>query len=118
MRKLFLTISTTLLLYSAIAQNKRPIQDIMLSTYSYPYKISHLKFTSQHQDLTMAYMDIQPQKANGETVVLFHGKNFNGAYWQQTIESLTKEGYRVVVPDQIGFGKSSKPIGYQFTFHP
>lgn len=35
---------------------------------------------------------------------------------ETTIEALSKEGYRVIVPDQIGFGKSSKPIGYQFTF--
>lgn len=64
----------------------------------------------------MAYMDVQPAYHNGKTVVLLHGKNFNGAYWKTTIDALTKEGYRVIVPDQIGFGKSSKPIGYQFTF--
>src|SRR5690606_862478 len=45
-----------------------------------------------------------------------HGKNFNGAYWKTTIQALTKEGYRVIVPDQVGFGKSSKPENYQFTF--
>ena len=64
----------------------------------------------------MAYMDIKPNKANGKTVVLLHGKNFNGAYWKTTIQALTKEGYRVIVPDQIGFGKSSKPTEYQFSF--
>jgi hypothetical protein len=30
----------------------------------------------------MAYMDVQPEKANGKTIVLLHGKNFNGAYWE------------------------------------
>lgn len=49
-------------------------------------------------------------------MVLLHGKNFNGAYWKTTIQALSKEGYRVVVPDQIGFGKSSKPTDYQFSF--
>src|SRR6202012_1277662 len=29
---------------------------------------------------------------------------------------LVNEGLRVIAPDQIGFGKSSKPHGYQFTF--
>ena len=61
-------------------------------------------------------MDIHPQKPNGKVVVLLHGKNFNGAYWKTTVDALTQDGYRVVVPDQVGFGKSSKPIGYQFTF--
>ena len=97
------------------AQN-RPVLDIMLTNYDYPYDVHFLNFKSQNQDLKMAYMDIKPEKANGKTVVLLHGKNFNGAYWKTTIQALTKEGFRVVVPDQIGFGKSSKPIEYQFSF--
>ena len=47
--------------------------------------------------------------------LFFHGKNFWGAYWDETIAALTAAGYRVVVPDQIGFGRSSKPnIHYSF----
>ena len=98
------------------AQENRPVLDIMLTNYEYPYKVSFLNLKSQNQDLKMAYMDVKPQKANGKTVVLLHGKNFNGAYWKTTVEALTKEGFRVIVPDQIGFGKSSKPTDYQFTF--
>ena len=66
----------------------------------------------------MACMDVQPDPgpANGRTVVLFHSKNFFGAYWEPTIEVLRKAGYRVVVPDQIGFGKSSKPDA-PYSFH-
>ena len=63
----------------------------------------------------MAYMDVKPTKANGEAVILFHGKNFNGFYWKDVIPFLTEAGYRVIVPDQIGWGKSSKPnIHYSF----
>jgi proline iminopeptidase len=40
---------------------------------------------------------------------LLHGRNFPSSYWEPTIKALTAAGYRVVVPDQIGFGKSSKP---------
>lgn len=100
----------------AFGQDQRPVLDIMLTNYQYPYDVHFLNFKSQNQDLKMAYMDIQPEKPNSKTVVLLHGKNFNGAYWKTTVEALAKEGYRVIVPDQIGFGKSSKPIGYQFTF--
>ncbi|WP_187774879.1 alpha/beta fold hydrolase [Pedobacter sp. BS3] len=99
----------------AMAQ-QRPVLDIMLTNYEYPYEVHYLNFKSQNEALKMAYMDINPEKPNGKTIVLLHGKNFNGAYWKTTIEALTKEGYRVVVPDQIGFGKSSKPTDYQFTF--
>lgn len=100
----------------AFGQDQRPVLDIMLTNYQYPYDVHFLNFKSQNQDLKMAYMDILPEKPNGKTVVLLHGKNFNGAYWKTTVEALAKEGYRVIVPDQIGFGKSSKPTGYQFTF--
>ncbi|EEI93188.1 hydrolase, alpha/beta domain protein [Sphingobacterium spiritivorum ATCC 33300] len=101
---------------TAQAQNKRPVLDIMLTNYAYPYEVHYLNFQSQGQEIRMAYMDVQPSQSNGKTVMLLHGKNFNGAYWKTTVESLVKEGYRVIVPDQIGFGKSSKPVGYQFTF--
>jgi pimeloyl-ACP methyl ester carboxylesterase len=48
-------------------------------------------------------------------VILFHGKNFNGLYWKDVIAFFTNAGYRVIVPDQIGWGKSSKPnIKYTF----
>ena len=97
------------------AQDK-PVLDINLSNYQYPFEVHFLELTSQNQDLKMAYMDIHPEKPNGKTVTLLHGKNFNGAYWKTTIEALTKEGFRVIVPDQIGFGKSSKPTDYQYSF--
>ena len=65
----------------------------------------------------MAYMDVPAQgQPNGRTVVLFHGMNFAGFYWGGPIEALRKEGFRVVVPDQIGFGRSSKPI-IPYNFH-
>jgi pimeloyl-ACP methyl ester carboxylesterase len=47
---------------------------------------------------------------NGHTIVLFHGNNFAGFYFGGPIDVLRKEGFRVVVPDQIGYGRSSKPI--------
>ena len=69
------------------------------------------------QDIRMAYMDVPAQgQPNGRTVVLFHGMNFAGFYWGGPIDALRKEGFRVVVPDQIGFGRSSKPI-IPYNFH-
>jgi pimeloyl-ACP methyl ester carboxylesterase len=49
-------------------------------------------------------------------VLLLHGKNFAGNYWEQTAKDLAKNGFQVVIPDQIGFGKSSKPQNIQYTF--
>src|ERR1700677_1550567 len=89
---------------------------ICLEEYGYPYPVQFLPITSDLQPLTMAYMDIAPDSdPNGRTVVLFHGKAFGGYYFHNVIEALTGSGYRVVAPDQIGWGKSSKPdIHYSF----
>lgn len=66
--------------------------------------------------MRMAYMDVRPEKGNGETVVLFHGKNFNGFYWKDVISFLSNRGYRVIVPDQVGWGQSDKP-NIHYSFH-
>lgn len=90
--------------------------DIELSNYQYPFPVKTLPLKIQQQDLQMAYMDVKPDNYNGKNILLFHGKNFNGAYWKTTIEALTNKGFRVIVPDQIGFGKSSKPYNFHYTF--
>jgi pimeloyl-ACP methyl ester carboxylesterase len=83
----------------------------------YPYPVSYLPLTMYGQDVRMAYMDVPPAgQPNGRTVMLFHGMNFGGFYFAGPIEVLRKEGFRVVVPDQIGFGRSSKPI-MPYNFH-
>ncbi len=82
----------------------------------YGFPVARFPLDIEGQHLSMAYMDIAPQgAANGRSVVLLHGKNFNGFYFRRVIEALRADGYRVIVPDQIGFGKSSKPdIAYSF----
>ena len=81
----------------------------------YPYPVQMLQFELEGRPVRMAYMDVQPAQPNGKTVVLLHGKNFGGDYWAGTLRTLSAQGYRVIAPDQIGFGKSSKPeIRYSF----
>lgn len=87
-----------------------------LEGFKYPYPLQYFNFSSQQQNLKMGYMDVQPQKPNGQTVVVLHGKNFCGATWEETISFLTQNGYRVIAPDQIGFCTSSKPDHYQYSF--
>ncbi|GAB7128130.1 alpha/beta hydrolase [Silvimonas sp. JCM 19000] len=88
-----------------------------LEGFDYPYPVQRYRFSSQGQALQMAYMDVSPTApANGRTMVLLHGKNFCGATWDSSIKALSAAGYRVLVPDQIGFCKSSKPEHYQYSF--
>lgn len=90
---------------------------ITLENVKYAYPVSYLPVKMEDQDLRMAYMDVRPGgKGNGRTVMLFHGKNFAGYYWTNVVRALTEAGFRVIVPDQIGFGKSSKPF-IHYSFH-
>ena len=99
---------------AAPAQVRQP--DLNLENYTYPFPVSQIRLNAQHQELRMSYMDALPAKPNGTTVVLLHGKNFNGAYWKQTANALLSQGFRVIMPDQAGFGKSSKPQHFQYSF--
>lgn len=94
---------------SPVSARMRPL-GIALEEFDYPYPVSFVNLVVEGQPLRMAYMDIPATNTvNGRTIVLLHGRNFSGFYWQPTIAALSNVGYRVIVPDQIGFGKSSKP---------
>jgi pimeloyl-ACP methyl ester carboxylesterase len=107
-----LTLATATL---AIA-GEAPAYGPELEGFDYPYPVQQFAFVSQGEKLHMAFMDVAPAGAPRGTIVLLHGKNFCGATWEGSIKVLSEAGYRVVVPDQIGFCKSSKPAHYQFTF--
>ncbi|HEY0523277.1 MAG TPA: alpha/beta hydrolase [Stellaceae bacterium] len=91
---------------------------IAMEEFRYPYPVQFLPVVQEREALRMAYMDVPPAPsatANGRAVLLLHGRNFPSSYWEPTIKALAAAGYRVVVPDQIGFGKSSKPtFAYSF----
>lgn len=117
MKRLTLFFLFATLAISSFAQHpdEQPL-GINLEGYEYPYPAKFYTLHSQNKTLDMAYMYEQSDNSNGKTIMLMHGKNFNGAYWGTTISILLEEGYDVFVPDQIGFGKSSKPGYYHYTF--
>jgi pimeloyl-ACP methyl ester carboxylesterase len=99
------------------------ILGIGLEGYPYPHPVQYLDVTHVAQAdwidraapdwerrARLAYMDVAPDGPGSKgAVVLVHGKNFFGAYWAGVIETLRREGFRVIVPDLIGWGKSTKP---------
>lgn len=89
--------------------------------YPYPWPVHYHNITSQQLQLSMAYMDVAPtnhtSSPSNNTVVLLHGKNFCGATWAETARILSARGHRVIIPDQIGFCRSSKPPAYQYSLH-
>ncbi|HSO75348.1 MAG TPA: alpha/beta hydrolase [Blastocatellia bacterium] len=49
------------------------------------------------------------EAGSGPVVILLHGLGGDATNWAPTIGPLAQK-YRVIVPDQIGFGKSDKPL--------
>jgi pimeloyl-ACP methyl ester carboxylesterase len=94
---------------SARAAEREPY-GIGLEGFAYPYPVNMLPLVNDGEQLRMAYMDVAPAQPNGHVVVLLHGRNFPSSYWAPVVKTLNDAGFRVVLPDQIGFGKSSKPI--------
>lgn len=109
-------LSITLSPVSGIAQTM-PL-GVNLERFDYRAPVRWFEASSQGQPVKMAYLDLPPTgPSNGTTVVLLHGKNFCAATWLDSARALAAEGFRVIAPDQIGFCKSSKPAGYQYSFH-
>jgi pimeloyl-ACP methyl ester carboxylesterase len=99
-----------------------PAYDAMLTTYEYPFAVHNYTVEAQQQKLQMAFMDLRPPKSDptktdAPVIVLLHGKNFGGYAFATVAHRLLEMGYRVFMPDQIGFGKSSKPAHFQYSFH-
>lgn len=117
MKKIVLLLALALFIITSVKAQKTDTLSITLENVKYPYPVKFMPINTEGQDIKMAYMDVAPTiTANGKTAILFHGKNFGGYYWANIIKALTAIGYRVIVPDQIGFGKSSKPF-IHYSFH-
>ncbi|WP_299269054.1 alpha/beta hydrolase [uncultured Psychrosphaera sp.] len=116
MNKSFLILVSVLILtFTGDASAQNPVKyNKELDGFDYPFEVNTFEFDSQKQTLKMRYMDIGNKDAE-KVVVLLHGKNFAGFYWEDVANDLVSKKYRVLIPDQIGFGKSSKPDAYQYS---
>jgi pimeloyl-ACP methyl ester carboxylesterase len=53
--------------------------------------------------------------ANGPVVVLVHGLGGRGEDWWSLAPYLAKAGFRVYMPDLIGYGRSEKPADFSYS---
>jgi len=66
----------------------------------------------------MHFVDVGPPQ--GKPVVMVHGNPTWGYIWRRFIQAFTAAGYRCIVPDHLGFGRSDKPFSsaiYNFQKH-
>jgi haloalkane dehalogenase len=57
-------------------------------------------------DLRLAHLDV----GEGDPVVMLHGEPTWSFIWRKVIPPVRDGGYRCVVPDHAGFGRSDKPL--------
>ena len=69
---------------------------------NYPFKPNYLTIG----DTRIHYLDEGPK--DGKVIYLLHGQPAWSYLFRKVIPILTKQGYRVVAPDMVGFGKSDK----------
>jgi haloalkane dehalogenase len=77
------------------------------------------RYVEVEPGLRMAYVEAGPPAA-GETLLLLHGEPTWGYLYRKMIGPLAAAGFRVVVPDLIGFGRSDKPAdaaAYSYSGH-
>lgn len=76
-------------------------------TEEYPFKRRMVQLGEQH----MHFVD----EGEGPVVLMMHGNPTWSFLWRKVIKLLLAQGYRVIAPDMIGLGLSSKPR--QRTYH-
>jgi haloalkane dehalogenase len=85
----------------------------------FPFAPNYLDIDDQDGGtLRMHYLDEGP--ADGELVLCMHGQPNWGYSFRKMIGPLAKAGFRVIVPDIVGFGRSDKPTqrsDYTFDRH-
>ena len=85
--------------------------DIRLRAVPYPFPVEMMQARIPGAGpVEIAYMDAPAQASEQGVVLLLHDYHFPAAYWEPTIRVLQQAGYRVIAPDALGFGKSSKPV--------
>ena len=76
------------------------------------YTIKYADFSAKQQcynssDGVMKYID----EGKGKPIVLLHGVPTSGWLYRKMINEMATSGFRVIVPDMLGFGNSDCPDG-------
>ncbi len=85
----------------------------------FPYDPVYIDDLKDFEGLRLHYVDEGPQNAD-HTFLCLHGEPTWSYLYRKMIPVFTDAGYRVVVPDFFGFGRSDKPVEeeiYTFDFH-
>lgn len=80
----------------------------------YPFESRHLQLGGGGGDVILHYLDEGPREA--PPILMLHGNPTWSFYFRRLVSALRRD-HRIIVPDHIGMGLSSKPdeSGYEYT---
>jgi len=78
----------------------------------FPFEPNYIEIKDTEFDsLRIHYLDEGPK--DGDVIVLIHGQATWSYSYRDFIPVLVDAGYRVIVPDLVGFGRSDKPADWE-----
>lgn len=86
------------------AESIQTPEDRFADLVDYPFAPNYVEIHGYR----IHYLDEGPR--DGEIVLLMHGQPSWSYLYRHMIPPLTAQGYRVIAPDLVGFGKSDKPL--------
>ena len=98
--KLILNVALLLFCCQACAPEPGTVEPFDMAAYSRTLTVNDLQFP------VTVY-------GEGPPVVFLHGFPDSGAVWRYQVQAVAGAGYRVIVPDQRGFGGASRPEGVE-----
>lgn len=113
-RKL-LWIAGLLLLVAGGAFLRRPVSFFN----EWMYTVDSLRGVENHEVTIGAYrLHYETEgPANGPVVVLVHGLGGRAEDWRDLAPYMAKAGFRIYLPDLVGYGRSEKPADFSYSVH-
>ncbi len=108
-----LLIVVLLLIGCGILFYERPL-DCFRAYQSCKLRLTGTAFHTIHVNgIRIHYETLGP--ANGSPVLLIHGLGGNAEDWRNLAPYFTKAGYRVIMPDLPGYGRSEHPANFSYS---
>ena len=110
-----LLVLLMLVLTAAITFWLRPIDCFRQYGYLKEHFSGYQSSTVRVHGMEMHYLALGPQ--TGQPIVLIHGLGAQGEDWLPLAPSLAHAGYRVILPDLPGYGRSARPTDFSYSVH-
>lgn len=107
----FLAVVCSVLVIVSQASDKWQVAEVIRTPESQFQNLDDYPFKANYVDslgYRIHYVDEGPR--DGQVILLMHGQPSWSYLYRHMIPQLVDAGYRVIAPDNVGFGKSDKPL--------